>query len=199
MLYTVGEVAELLGVAKSTLRYYDKEGLLPFVERTSGNFRMFSEKDLEWLAVIECLKQSGLTIKEIQEYIEQCAQGDSTILQRKALFAKRREVVLAQIKELQKTLAMLDYKMWYYTVAEEAGTLSVHENMSDEQIPPRMLEIKRNSRYYQIKQQAAALRKSKEGLGSQDQSDSECSCESAFQSVKSRRGRPCKSAKKRIA
>lgn len=161
MLYNVGEVAKLLGVAPSTLRYYDREGLLPFVERTSGGFRMFSDKDLEWLAVIECLKQSGLTIREIQCYISQCAQGDSTISQRKALFAKRREVVLEQIRELQSTLDMLDYKMWFYTVAEEAGTTAIHDNMPDEDIPPRMLEIKHNSRYYKIKQQADALREVK--------------------------------------
>lgn len=161
MLYNVGEVAKLLGVAPSTLRYYDREGLLPFVERTSGGFRMFSDKDLEWLAVIECLKQSGLTIKEIQSYISQCAQGDSTISQRKALFAKRRDVVLAQIRDLQKTLDMLDYKMWFYTVAEEAGTVAAIDNLDDSEIPPRMLEIRQNSRYNKIKQQAAALREAK--------------------------------------
>lgn len=168
MLFNVGEVAKLLGVAPSTLRYYDREGLLPFVERTSGGFRMFSEKDLEWLAVIECLKQSGLTIKEIQCYIEQCAKGDETIPQRKALFAKRREVVLEQISELQATLDMLDYKMWFYTEAEKAGTVSVHDNMPESEIPKRMLKIKKNSRYYKIKAQARALRESKGQILSED-------------------------------
>lgn len=162
MLYNVGEVAKMLGLAPSTLRYYDREGLLPFVERTSGGFRMFSDKDIEWLAIIECLKQSGLSIKEIQTYIEQCAQGDSTILQRKELFAKRREVVLEQIRELEQTLDMLDYKMWFYTVAEEAGTTAIHETMPESEIPERMLDIKRNSRYYKLKQQAKELHQSKD-------------------------------------
>ncbi len=58
MTYTVGQMAKMLGLAGSTLRYYDKEGLLPFVERSSGGIRMFREKDYEWLQIIECLKKS---------------------------------------------------------------------------------------------------------------------------------------------
>lgn len=59
MVYTVGEMAKLLGVAASILRYYDKEGLLPFVERFSGGIRMFRESDIEWLQVIGCMKKAG--------------------------------------------------------------------------------------------------------------------------------------------
>jgi len=57
MFYTVGEMAKLLGVPASTLRYYDKEGLLPFVERSSGGIRMFKDQDYEWLKIIECMKK----------------------------------------------------------------------------------------------------------------------------------------------
>lgn len=70
MVYTVGEMAKLLGVAASTLRYYDKEGLLPFVERSSGGIRMFRESDIEWLQVIGCMKKAGMSIKDIRQYIE---------------------------------------------------------------------------------------------------------------------------------
>ena len=61
MIYTVGEMAQKLGVPASTLRYYDKEGLLPFVERSSGGIRMFRENDFEWLQVIRCMKKAGIT------------------------------------------------------------------------------------------------------------------------------------------
>ncbi|MCI9596743.1 MAG: MerR family transcriptional regulator [Firmicutes bacterium] len=71
MLYTVGEMAKVLGIPASTLRYYDKEGLLPFVERSSGGIRMFTDKDYEWLKVIECLKRSGLSIKDIKTFISE--------------------------------------------------------------------------------------------------------------------------------
>lgn len=63
MLYTVGEMARFLNISASTLRYYDKEGLLPFVERSNSGIRMFSDKDYEWLKIIECLKKSGLSSK----------------------------------------------------------------------------------------------------------------------------------------
>ena len=66
MAYTVGEMAKILHVAPSTLRYYDKEGLLPFVERSSGGIRLFKESDFEWLSMIECMKQTGMPIKEIK-------------------------------------------------------------------------------------------------------------------------------------
>lgn len=66
MLYTVSEMAKRLGVAPSTLRYYDKEGLLPFIERSDGGIRMFKDTDFEWLSIIECLKKTGMPIKELK-------------------------------------------------------------------------------------------------------------------------------------
>ena len=75
MIYTVGEMAQKLGVPASTLRYYDKEGLLPFVERSSGGIRMFRERDFEWLQVIRCMKQAGMSIKDIRQYIVPASAG----------------------------------------------------------------------------------------------------------------------------
>ena len=68
MVYTVGEMAKRLGVAPSTLRYYDKEGLLPFVERSSGGIRVFKDSDYEWLNVIGCLKKTGMPLKYIKSF-----------------------------------------------------------------------------------------------------------------------------------
>ena len=70
MVYTVGETARMLEVPASTLRYYDKEGLLPFVERSSGGIRMFRDVDFEWLRIIGCMKKAGMPIKAIREYIQ---------------------------------------------------------------------------------------------------------------------------------
>lgn len=75
MIYTVGEMAQKRGVPASTLRYYDKEGLLHFVERSSGGIRMFRETDFEWLQVIRCMKKAGMSIKDIRQYIELSMQG----------------------------------------------------------------------------------------------------------------------------
>lgn len=64
-MYTVGEMAKMLGVPASTLRYYDKEGLLPFVGRSASGIRMFRESDLEWLRIIGCMKKAGMSIRDI--------------------------------------------------------------------------------------------------------------------------------------
>lgn len=122
MLYTVGEMAKVLGVQASTLRYYDQEGLLPFVERTDGGIRMFTEKDYEGLKVIGYLKKSGLSIKEIKSFIELAGQGDATLNERLELFQSRRDAVKKQIEDMQETLALLNYKCWYYETAIKDGT-----------------------------------------------------------------------------
>lgn len=137
MFYTVGEMAKKLNVAPSTLRYYDKEGLLPFVERSGGGIRMFKDSDFEWLSIIECLKKTGLSIKEIKNFIDWCIEGDSTIDQRLALINKQREAVLQQLKQVQDTLDLLDYKRWYYETAQKAGTCSIHKTMSENDIPEK--------------------------------------------------------------
>lgn len=79
MPYTVGEMAKMLDVPASTLRYYDKEGLLPFVARSSGGIRLFQDSDLEWLRVIGCMKKAGMSIKDIRQYIELAMQGNDTL------------------------------------------------------------------------------------------------------------------------
>lgn len=141
MLYTVGEVAKILNVAPSTLRYYDKEGLLPFVERSEGGIRTFKDEDFDWLYIIECLKKAGMSVKEIKNFIDLCIEGDNTINERLELIDHRRELVCNQIKELESTLHMLNYKHWYYETAKKAGTCSVHDNMPRENIPKEYYDI----------------------------------------------------------
>ena len=122
MNYTIGEMAKKLGLSASTLRYYDQEGLLPFVERSEGGARLFSDRDFGWLKVIECLKRSGLSIKEIRSFTEMAKRGDESIGERLTLFAARREAVQRQIEEMRETLAVLEFKCWYYAQAQRDGT-----------------------------------------------------------------------------
>ena len=135
MNYTVGEMSRLLKIPASTLRYYDKEGLLPFVERSTGGIRMFQEKDYEWLQIIGCLKKTGMPLKDIRTYIDMAMQGDETIESRLKLIYQQRETVRTQTAELQKTLDTLDFKCWYYETAKEAGTTAVLRDMPLEEIP----------------------------------------------------------------
>ena len=143
MMYTVGEMAKLLGIPSSTLRYYDKEGLLPFVERSAGGIRMFHEKDYEWLQVISCLKKAGMSLKDIKRYIALAMEGDSTIDERLELFYNQRRLLEAQMAELQRTMDVLDYKCWYYETAKETGSTQAMQTMPIEKLPPRFREVKK--------------------------------------------------------
>lgn len=146
MAYTVGEMARRLGVPASTLRYYDKEGLLPFVGRSAGGIRVFEEKDFEWLRIIECLKKTGMSLKDIREYIELAMQGDATITRRLELFRKQRTVLEARMAELQQTMDTLDYKCWYYETAAAQGTTEGISAIMEEQMPEHLRAVRERLR-----------------------------------------------------
>lgn len=143
MTYTVGQMAKMLDIPSSTLRYYDKEGLLPFVERSTGGIRIFREKDYEWLQIISCLKQTGMSIHDIRTYIQLAMQGDDTIRERLALFQKQRERLQKQMASLQHTLDVLDYKCWFYETAMDAGTTQVPQTMTQEELPSRFRTVRK--------------------------------------------------------
>ena len=107
-------MAQKINVPPSTLRYYDKEGLLPNVARSSGGRRMFQDSDLEWLSVLTCLKETGMPIREIKRFLD---LGDQAIAPRLELIQKQRQSVLDQIEQLRQALHILDYKQWYYQTA----------------------------------------------------------------------------------
>ncbi|PLR68653.1 MULTISPECIES: MerR family transcriptional regulator [Bacillaceae] len=125
--YSIGEVAKELSLTVYTLRYYDKEGLMPFVDRTPSGTRVFKESDIEALKIIECLKSTGMPIKEIKAFIDWCTEGDSTLKQRYEMFIERKASVEAQMEELKKTMNLIDHKCWYYKTAIDAGTEDVHK------------------------------------------------------------------------
>lgn len=142
MTYTIGEMAKLLDVAPSALRYYDKEGLLPFMERTESGIRIFKDSDYEILKIIHCLKSTGMQIKEIKEFINLVLQGDESIDARLELFRKRKFELEKQMADLQETMDTVNYKCWYYETAKKAGTTSVPDNMSDDELPEDMRKIR---------------------------------------------------------
>ncbi len=146
MVYTIGEMAAKLGISASALRYYDKEGLLPFVERSSGGIRMFKETDFEWLRVIGCMKKAGMPLKQIRRYIEMALEGDDTIELRYKMFREQKSELGKQMAELRHTMDMVDYKCWYYETALAAGTTDVPQNMADADVPERFQNIRRELR-----------------------------------------------------
>lgn len=142
MAYTVGEMARLLGVPSSTLRYYDKEGLLPFVERSNGGVRQFHEKDFEWLQIIGCLKQAGMSIKDIRAYIRLTLEGDETIPERLQLFYHQRQLLQEQMAQLQRTMDTLNYKCWFYETAQAAGTTHIPPEELEEKLPQQFHAVR---------------------------------------------------------
>ena len=141
-MYSIGEISKMFDLPISTLRYYDKEGLFPHLKRVNG-VRQFSESEIETLRVIDCLKKSGLEIKEIKEYMSLCSLGNTTLKQRKEIFEKQKEEVLQEMEKLQKVLSMLNYKCWYYDQAIEKEDEGYVQALSFEQLPPQIQQ------YYQ--------------------------------------------------
>ena len=105
--YSIGEVSKRLNIPISTIRYYDKHGLLPFVRRTESGLRQFSDVDIDILTHISCFKTAGMPIKEIRRYFKLYEMGDSTITERYELIYQQQLNVQQQIKELQKALQVL--------------------------------------------------------------------------------------------
>ncbi|CCO06862.1 MerR family transcriptional regulator [Desulforamulus hydrothermalis] len=144
MYYTIGEIAKKVNISPHTLRFYAKEGLLPFVERSESGIRMFKDEDFQWLMIIECLKKAGMPIKDIKTLIDLTMEGDATIGQRLEIFKKQKEAVEKQIAQLQETLDLLKYKCWYYETAKKAGTCAVLNTIKMEDIPEDIRPVKEN-------------------------------------------------------
>lgn len=142
-MYTVGEMAKLLGVPSSTLRYYDKVGLLPFVERSENGIRIFKDEDYSWLKIIECLKMTGMQLKDIREFILMAMQGDKTIDSRLELIKNQRDFLLKKISDYENMLKVLNYKCWFYENAQIKGSTEEVKNMQDCDIPSEFVEVRK--------------------------------------------------------
>lgn len=139
-MYTIGQISEMFNLPISTLRYYDKEGLFPHMERQSG-IRRFTDVEVETLRVIECLKASGLEIRDIKQFMEWTTEGSATYAQRRQLFETRKAAVEEEIKRLQKTLDMLKYKCWYYETAIHDGNEDRINAMMPDGLPPEIQKL----------------------------------------------------------
>lgn len=135
MPYTIKQAAELTNLTPVTLRYYDKQGLLPYMERRESGYRMFSDGDIAMLRVIECLKKSGMSIKDIRQFSEWVLMGDDSLQERYKMFLERKKAVEAQMADLQKTLDFINHKCWYYETAIEAGTEKIHFKEQSDGLP----------------------------------------------------------------
>lgn len=113
-MYTMMQVCRELDMTYQTLKFYCNKGLIPGVKRDRNNRRIFDEKDVKWIKDLTCLKKCGLSIQEMREYLDLCLQGESTILPRKKFLARKQEELLISIKELQDSVAYIDWKQNFY-------------------------------------------------------------------------------------
>lgn len=141
-MYTIGDVAKMFKLPISTIRYYDQQKLLLDLKRDSMGIRYFDEKDIEALRVIECLKKSGMQIKDIKQFMYWCSLGDQTIPERLEMFQKQKQNIETEIEELKKALNMINFKCWYYKYAKKEG-LEALKKLKPEQFPKEI------QKYYQ--------------------------------------------------
>ena len=127
-MYTIREVCMKTGLSAHTLRYYEKEGLLTNVERSSGGFRQYSDEDLEWLGLICCLKNTGMPLHEIARFVNLAHKGDNTLKDRVELLKDHREKMLSRIAEMEQYLAKITWKVNYFSEKLQAYEQSVAEN-----------------------------------------------------------------------
>jgi DNA-binding transcriptional MerR regulator len=122
MLYTIKQTAAKTGLTDHAIRFYDREGLLPLLERTDSGIRKFSDADIDWLGLICCLKNSGMPINKIKEFMNLCLQGEKTCEDRKEILLEHKGHILQQMELLQDSLSTVNYKLEHY---KEVGVFHI--------------------------------------------------------------------------
>ncbi|MHC0432895.1 MerR family transcriptional regulator [Streptomyces sp. O3] len=115
--YTISEVAAFSGLSAHTLRWYERIGLMPHIDRSHTGQRRFTDRDLDWLEFVGKLRLTGMPVADMVRYAELVRQGEHTLAERQQLLEETRRDVRARIAELQGTLSVLDYKIDYYSGA----------------------------------------------------------------------------------
>lgn len=108
---TIAEVSKRFNLSADTLRYYERIGLIPPVNRNASGIRNYTEEDCNWIHFIKCMRSAGLSIEVLVEYVSMFQQGTSTIKARKELLIEQRSQLAEKIKEMQQTLERLDKKI----------------------------------------------------------------------------------------
>jgi DNA-binding transcriptional MerR regulator len=124
--YTIGQVSQQLGISVAAIRYYDSEGLLPFVKRDQGGRRIFTKDNLQLMQMILELKKAGVPVKEIAYFVSWRLDGDESLGDRYAFLAEHEIILENEIQQLEQSLAYLRFKKWYYKEAQLAGTEKIH-------------------------------------------------------------------------
>ena len=143
-MYTIGQISDMFNIPISTLRYYDKEGLFPDIQRRSG-IRIFSDREVEKLRMIECLKKTGMEIRDIREFMLWCQQGAETYEKRRDMLLRQKKAVEAEMERMSQVLDMIRYKCWYYDQAIQDGNEERLHSITFEDMPEDIRKAYENS------------------------------------------------------
>lgn len=135
--YSIGEVAEMMNLSVEAIRYYDREGLLPFIKRDSGGRRRFTEDNIQLMKMILDLKRAGVALKDIANFVSWRLDGDDSLETRYNFLNHHEKTLEDQISQLEESLAYLRFKKWYYKTAAQAGTERIHLLPNSKQVDPK--------------------------------------------------------------
>lgn len=121
---TIAEVSKKYNISQDTLRYYERVGMIPPVNRTPGGLRDYRDEDCRWIELAKCMRSAGLPIEAMIEYVRLFQEGDETIAARLKLLTDQRERLLEQKNSIESMLDRLNYKISRYEAAVETGVLS---------------------------------------------------------------------------
>lgn len=130
-MHTMKEACREPGMTYEALKFYCNEGLVPNVKRDANNYRVFDDRDVAWIKSLTCLKNCGMSIQEMKQYIDLCYQGEASIPERKVVLAQKREVLLHRIAELWASIDYIDWKQSFYDDVL-SGKTAYYSNLIDE-------------------------------------------------------------------
>lgn len=113
-MYSMKEACALTNMTYENLKFYCNEGLVPNVKRNKRNYRVFDDHDIKWIQSLTCLKNCGMSIAEMKEYLALCLEGKDSIPQRKVILANKKEALLQSITDLQEAVTYIDWKQNFY-------------------------------------------------------------------------------------
>jgi len=111
---TIAEVSKKFGLSPDTLRYYERIGLIPRVNRNESGIRDYTEEDCKWIEFIKCMRSAGIQVETLVEYVTLLQQGDETVELRKQILVEQREKLLSRIEEMERALERLNFKIEEY-------------------------------------------------------------------------------------
>ena len=135
-MYSMKEVCKQTDMTYETLKYYCNEGLVPNVKRDKNNYRVFDDQDIAWIESLSCLKQCGMGITEMKQYVKLCLKGESSIPERKIILAKKKQQLLEKLQKIHASIDYINTKQQFYDHVLD-GKLEYVSNLLTREKTPR--------------------------------------------------------------